>query len=147
MQQFRRKLVAATLGAVALMAGAVPVLAQGPGRGVGNRLDYLAGYLSLTDAQKTQAQTIFDAAKTASSALQGQLTGAQDALRAGIKANSADSELDRLAGAVGTIQGQLAGIQAKASAKFYALLTPEQKTKYDAMGNRGGGGGPGRPRP
>lgn len=147
MQQLRRKLVAATLGVLAVMSGALPVFAQGPpGRGNSNRLDFLAGYLGLTDTQKTQAQAIFDAAKTASTTAQGQLTAANDALRAAIKTGAADSEFDRLGAAVGTIQGQLAAIQAKASAKFYALLTPDQKTKYDAMGDRGGSGGPGRNR-
>jgi Spy/CpxP family protein refolding chaperone len=76
--------------------------------------------------------------------LQGQATAARDALKAAIKANSSDSELDRLSAAAGVIEGQLTGIQAKASAKFYALLTADQKTKYDALGNRGGG--PGRNR-
>ena len=46
--------------------------------------------------------------------------------------------------AVRLVQGQMAALNAKASAKFYVLLTAEQKTKYDALGNRGGGGGPGR---
>jgi len=138
MQQIRSKLMAAMLAAFTL-TGATAAFAQGPGRGGpnSNRLDYLAGYLSLTDAQKTQAQAIFDAAKTASSSAQGQLSGAQDALRAATKTNSSDSELERLAAAVGTIQGQLTGIQAKASAKFYALLTAEQKTKYDARSEHG----------
>ena len=125
---------------------ALPVLSQGfrGGAGGGNRLDYLAGYLSLTDSQKTQAQAIFDAASTANETARGQLTAAQDALKAGIKTNTADSALDQLAAAVGAIQGKMAGNSAKASAKFYALLTAEQKAKYDSMGNRGGGGGPGR---
>ncbi len=126
------------------VAGALPIFAQGVARGPGaNRLDFLAGYLSLTDTQKAQAKTIFDAASTASTTAQGQSTAAHDALKAAIKANAIDSEIDRLAAAVGVIHGQLTGIQAKASVKFYALLTAEQKTKYDALGDRQGGG-PGR---
>lgn len=129
---------------MALLA-ALPVLAddaKGPG---GSRLDFLAGYLSLTDSQKTQAQAIFDAAATASETARGQLTAANDALKAAIKTNPPDADLDRLAAAVGTIQGQLTAINAKASAKFYALLTAEQKTKYDSMKDRAAGGGGGKP--
>ena len=132
------------LTAALMMVAALPMMAQGP-RGRGNSLDFLSGYLTLTDAQKTQAKTIFDAANTASDAARGTLTAAQDALKAAVKANKADSELDRLAAAVGAVEGQLAGIRAKASAKFYALLTAEQKTKFDALeANRGAGGNPGR---
>ena len=133
------------IAALALLT-ALPVLSQGFRGGAGNRLDYLAGYLSLTDSQKPQAKIIFDAAATANETARGQFTAAQEALTAGVKANRTDAELDRLAAAVGLVQGQLAAINAKASAKFYALLTPEQKTKYDALGNRGGGGGPGHRR-
>jgi len=119
---------------------ALPVLSQGFRGGPGNRLEYLTGYLSLTETQQAQAKTLFDAAAAANETARGQMTAAQDALTAAVKANRADAELDRLAAAVGVIQGQMAGINAKRSAKFYALLTTEQKTKYDAIGNRGGGG-------
>jgi Spy/CpxP family protein refolding chaperone len=134
----RRSVVAA----LALLA-ALPVLADDRASG-GTRLDYLAGYLSLTDAQKTQAKTIFDAANTATETARGQLDAAQEALATAVKANRSDAELDRLAAATGVIQGQITAIRAKANAKFYALLTTEQKAKYDAMGDRGSRGPGGR---
>ena len=131
---------------MALLA-ALPVLAaDGPGTGA-NRLDFLAGYLSLTDAQKTQATAIFAAATAAGETARGQMTAAQDALKTAIKANATDATLDRLAAAIGAIHAQTTAIQAKASTRFYALLTAEQKTKLDALGDRAGGGpggGPGR---
>ncbi len=147
MHDIRRNFIAASLAAVTF-AVAVPVFADDVGRVPGsNRLDFLAGYLSLTDSQKSQAKTIFDAATTAAATADGQLTAAHDALTVAVKANRADSELDRLAAAVGMIHGQLEAMRAKALAKFYALLTAEQKTKYDAMGNRQGrGAGRGGPR-
>ncbi len=40
-----------------------------PGGPRGNRIDFLATVLSLTDAQKTQATAIFEAAETASTSL------------------------------------------------------------------------------
>jgi Spy/CpxP family protein refolding chaperone len=135
----RRSVIAALA-----LAAALPALAddfRAPG---GSRLDFLAGYLSLTDAQKTQAKTIFDAADTAVTTARGALTAADDALEAAIKANQSDANLDRLAAAVGVIHGQIAAINAKAAAKFYALLTTEQKAKYDTFLARNGAGGPGR---
>ena len=147
MNKTKRTLLSAALAALSL-ATLAPLAAQPGNRGGGgpggNNLDFLAGYLSLTDAQKTQAKTIFDAATTAINTAQGQLTAAHDALEAAVKANRSDAELDRLAAAVGVIEGQIEGIRAKASARFYALLTAEQKTKYDALLARRSGLGGGR---
>lgn len=140
----RRLLLTAITAAFAL-----PLAAQTPPSGTGSgRLNFLAGYLSLTDAQKTQAQAIFTAADTAAQTANGALSAARTALNAVIKTNPPDAEVDRLAAAVGVIEGQLAAIRTKASAKFYALLTAEQKAKYDALLANGGGdgGGPGRRR-
>lgn len=139
----RRLLILATLSMMAASAfGQGP---RGPRDGGGGQLNFLTGYLSLTDAQKQQAQTIFDAARTASETARGQLTTAREALTQAIRTNQSDAQLDQLAAAVGTIQGRIEAIQAKASAKFYALLTAEQKTKYDQRFEHSGPGG--RPRP
>jgi hypothetical protein len=102
---------------------ALPVLAEDfhvPGA---NRLDFLTGYLGLTDQQKASAKTIFDAADAATTTAEGQLTAA-----------------------AGTIEGTILAIHAKAETKFYALLTADQKTKYDAFERRTGPGpgGPGK---
>lgn len=122
-----------------LTLSALPVLAQPGPRTQASRLDYLSGFLSLTDAQKTQAQAIFDAAQTAAETARGQMDSARAALNTAIKANASDAELDRLAAAIGVIEGQLVAIRSKAEAKFYALLTVEQKTKYDTRGSGGRG--------
>jgi Spy/CpxP family protein refolding chaperone len=138
----KRRLMIAGLALVA----ALPLAAQGRmGRGAmagdgPNRIEFLAGYLGLSESQKTQADAIFAAARQSSETARGQMTSAREALQAAVKSGQSDAELDRLAAAVGTIQGQLAGIQAKAQSKFYALLTAEQKQKYDAAGNRRRGG-------
>ena len=138
----RRFLVAALA-----IASALPTFAQeGRPFGGARRLDFLAGYLGLSDSQKTQAKAIFDAAEQAAQTALGQLASARDALRQAVKANKPDAELDRLAAAVGTLEGQLAAIHAKANARFYALLTTEQKQKYDEVGDRRGPGQRG-PRP
>lgn len=124
------------------VCAALPLMAQGgPGGGRGNRVDFMAGYLNLTDDQKTAAKTIFDAAEASAETVSGQLTSAHDALRAAIKSGRTDAELDTLSAGIGTLQGQLTAIQAKAQSKFYVLLTAEQKAKYDEMGG-GRGMGP-----
>ena len=47
---------------------------------------------------------------------------------------------------IGTLSGLALAAQSKADAAFYALLTAEQRTRYEAVGNRGPGGrGPGGP--
>ena len=131
----KRHISIAALAALSI----IPAFAQ-RGAGPGFRLDYLAGYLSLTDSQKTDAQAIFDAAHTASQTALGQMTTARDALKQAVKDGKPDATLDQLAAAVGVIEGQLAAIQAKAESKFYALLTTDQKAKYDQLGDRSGPG-------
>lgn len=130
---------------LALLLGAA-VFAQGrrghgPGAGGpgGNRIDFLATVLSLTDAQKTQATAIFEAAETASSSLRETQALQRTALNDAAKSNAADASIDQLAAALGATSGQLAAIQTKASAKFYALLTAEQRTKLDELHANGRG--------
>jgi Spy/CpxP family protein refolding chaperone len=129
-----RRFLIATLAAIS----ALPLAAQpgGAALGAGTRIDYLAGYLSLSETQKAQAQAIFTAAEAASETARGQLEAARTSLSSAVKINASDAELDRLSAAVGVIQGQLTAIQAKAATKFYALLTAEQKAKYDELTNR-----------
>jgi Spy/CpxP family protein refolding chaperone len=127
--------------AVPLLLAATALTAQDRGgRTPADRVAFLTGYLTLTEAQRAQATTLFTAADTALTTLRGQMTAARAALNTAVKANAADAELDRLSVAVGTLTAQQTAVQAKAEARFYALLTAEQKTKYDALGNRGGGG-------
>jgi Spy/CpxP family protein refolding chaperone len=111
------------------------LLAQGPGlrarrmamRGRASQ-ELLAGYLGLTDAQKAQAKTIFDNAKTAAQALRSQLQDARTNLNAAIKAGQ---PVDAPAASVGNLFGQLTAIRAKAQEQFRAILTPEQLAKLD----------------
>ncbi|MCW5979175.1 MAG: periplasmic heavy metal sensor [Bryobacteraceae bacterium] len=125
-------------------AAALPVLADPGFPGGGPRgPDFLAGYLGLSDAQKEQAKAIFEAADAAAETPRGELQSAREALTAAVKAGQPDAALDQLSAAVGVIEGQLTAIRAKATAKFYALLTAEQKQKYDQLGERGGPDGRG----
>ena len=106
--------------ALAIFA-ALPMMAQGRpggmGGGRGNRVDFLAGYLNLTDSQKASGKTTFDAADTAAQVVVGQMKSAQDALHQAIKDGKTDTELDTLSADIGKLQGQATAIQAKAQSK------------------------------
>lgn len=105
------------------------------------RVDRLATLLSLTDAQKTQATTIFTNAYSAGQSIHTTLQTDTTNLAAAVKANNI-STIDSLSATIGSLQGQLTAINAKADAAFYAILTADQKAKYDALPH-GGPGGPG----
>lgn len=132
--------------AAAMLLLTLPLFAQGPRRFAAGRGDelrslsagYMAGYLNLTDAQKTQAEAIFSAARTAAAPVRGQLTSAREALQAAVKARKTDAEIDALSAPIGSLTAQLTAIQAKAMVKFRAILTPEQITKLDSREGRRG---------
>jgi Spy/CpxP family protein refolding chaperone len=111
-----------------------------PATVVANRVAYLKALLTLTDAQVTAATKLFTDEVTAETAARASLTTARTALTAAIKANSTSS-IASLSAQIGTIEGQLTLADATADAGFYALLTADQKTKYDALASRGGGHG------
>ena len=141
----------------ALMAAlvAIPATAQGPmgmggmgGPGMGpggdpaRRLEHLATVLDLTDAQKSAATSLFATAKTQSEPLVASLRTGNQEVQAAVKANKSDAEIETLTANNGNIMGQLAAIAAKTQRGFYALLTPAQKEKLDAL--RTAGRRPGR---
>jgi hypothetical protein len=141
----------------ALSIGAV--LAQGPGfRGQGGgdrvldsatsidrRIAFLKALLTLTDAQVTQATTIYTNAAATITPLQTSLQTARESLTAAVKSNAVTT-IDQLAAQIGMASGQILAAQSKADAAFYALLTATQKTTFDAVGTHGPrGGGPGGP--
>jgi Spy/CpxP family protein refolding chaperone len=129
--------------AILTLASASLMQAQPQGRGGGggtNRIEYLTGYLTLTDAQVAQAKTIFDAESTAITTARGQLASAQTALSDAVKASKSDAELDRLAAAAAAISGNISAIHAKSTVKFAAILTSAQRDKFFAMQDRAGGG-------
>lgn len=127
------------------------VLAQGPGGPpdpatmVANRVAMLTAQLSLTDAQKASATTIFTNAANSAESIRTSLQSNRDSLQSAVQKNDT-AAIDQLAATFGTLQGQLTAINSKADAAFYAILTATQKTAYDAMPH-GGPGGPGGPGP
>jgi len=114
-----------------------------PATMVQRRVKFLTTLLSLTDAQASQATTIFTNAQTAASSLETSLRDARQAMAAAVK-NNDTAAIDTQATSAGTMMGQLMAIQGKANAAFYAILTADQKTKFDQLGHGFGPGfGPG----
>jgi hypothetical protein len=144
--QFTRTLKTASL----LVLGAALGLAQHsgtpptPATMATMRVNRLASELNLTDAQKTSAISIFTTAYTNAQTIQTNSQTNRTALLAAIKKNDTAS-IDQLSTASGALNGQLTAINSKAEAAFYALLTADQKTLYDAMPGGGAGRGPGGP--
>jgi Spy/CpxP family protein refolding chaperone len=88
--------------------------------------------LNLTDAQKAQAKAIRQQAKTAAQPLRQQLQANRQSLAAAVKSNDT-AQIQSLAAAQGSLQGQVLAIRSAADAKFYALLTPDQQTLLGQM--------------
>jgi Spy/CpxP family protein refolding chaperone len=95
----------------------------------------LAQALQLTDAQKEQAKSIFEQVRQTAQPLNQQLQQNRQALAAAVKANDA-GQIQQLALAQGTLHGQLVTIRSQAMAKFYTILTPEQRAKADELHSR-----------
>jgi Spy/CpxP family protein refolding chaperone len=112
-------------------AGSGPVMSAMAMPGPMNQLDFLAALLSLSSSQADQAKPLFDAERDAIKNAFTSMKQAQDALTAAEKSDQPDSEIDRLAAAVGTVQGQLAAIHSKTMMHFRTLLTSDQKDKLD----------------
>lgn len=114
-----------------------------PATMVQRRVEMLTRSLGLSDAQASQATTIFTNAQAAAAPLRTSMQDARTALQTAVKANDTGG-ITVAANNIGNVTGQEVANQAKAEAAFYAILTADQKTKYDQRGpGRGGPGGPG----
>jgi Spy/CpxP family protein refolding chaperone len=98
--------------------------------------------LTLTSDQQARATTIFTTEQTALTALQISMQTAQTDLQAAVKANNAGT-ISSTATAIGNLKAKEVLAEATADAAFYAILTTDQKTKYDTYQTAGMGGGPG----
>jgi Spy/CpxP family protein refolding chaperone len=113
-----------------------------PATMIQHRVDRLGTVLGLSDAQKASAVKIFTDAQTATTAATANNQTNRDALAAAVRKNDVVA-IDQIAATLGATSGKVMAIQGKADAAFYALLTPDQQTKYDSMPHGGPGMGPG----
>jgi Spy/CpxP family protein refolding chaperone len=91
--------------------------------------------LNLTDAQKQQAQTIFQQTKQNVQPLAQQAKQNRQALADAVKANDT-AKIQQLATQQGNLQGQLLTLRSESTAKFYSILTPDQRAKADQIHQR-----------
>ena len=107
------------------------------------KVSRLAAQLNLTEAQKSQATTIFTNAFTAAQPIHSSLQANRTAMQTAIQKNDA-ATIDLLSNQSGPLAAQLMDINAKANAAFYNILTPAQQAAYNSMPH--GWGAPGGPR-
>jgi Spy/CpxP family protein refolding chaperone len=88
--------------------------------------------LNLTTTQQKQADTIFSDARQKAQPIRQEIRQNREALYAAVKANNT-SEIDRLSSHQGELQGAALAVRSEAMAKFYAILTPGQRTKWDEI--------------
>jgi hypothetical protein len=94
---------------------------------------YWTNALGLNSVQQSALKTILADRQSSAKALRTNLEQASTALAAAAEANSADADLDRLSTDLGSVFAQAVAVEAKAHARFYALLTADQKQKFDKL--------------
>ncbi len=92
--------------------------------------------LQLNDAQQTQLHQIMQDTHAAADPIQAQAKAIHEQLFTAVKSGATDAQIDQLSNQAGVLHAQMTALHTKAIAKVYALLTPDQKTKADAMGSR-----------
>src|SRR5882724_6549512 len=98
----------------------------------GRMVARLSRQLSLTPDQQNQARAIFQEARTQQQSLAPKLKDERQAMSSAIKSDN-EAQIDQLAQQNAQLNSSARAIHAKAMAKFYATLTPDQKTKFDAL--------------
>ena len=151
-----KKKILVLAGIAALLIGAtVFALAQhpgmgekmrGPGPGPGEMVEHISRELNLTDAQKAQVKTLFEAQH----ATEEQRHTKLDELRKQIEAATANGQFDEnTVRNLASQQSQLMTDQMvdhlRLNSQIYGLLTAEQKTKADQMMKMHDERGPGGP--
>lgn len=96
-------------------------------------LDRFTQALNLTDSQKEQARKIFDSARQSAQPIRQEMRQNREKLAAAAKVSTNESDIQKLATEQGRLFAKLVVIRTEASAKFYKILTPEQRMKADQM--------------
>ena len=147
------------IAVVTLSLAVIPVLAQnaaGPGQGRGGpfgppgpgvpALERLDRELALSDAQKSQIQTLLAGDRDALRTTMANMRQAEQALAAAVMQTPADDNaIQSRASELSAVQAQLTLARAQIESRIYQLLTPEQQQKAQAwaaeMHQRGRRGG------
>jgi protein CpxP len=130
----------ALLAAVVVSAGAAVAWAHGSGsdRMFGHHMGWIARQLDLTDPQKTQVKSMIDAERPTLAPLLRQLATTRQQMLAATANGKFDQEkVQALANQQSQIIAQLIVEKEKLISHVYQnVLTPEQRTKADALRQR-----------
>ena len=124
-------IITAALSAGALLAN--PAVVSQHRLAHGERLNRMSAALNLTDQQKEQARDIFKSTRESTRPVWQELREERKAVRTAIQAGKSESEVEALAQKEGPALAKMAVARADASAKFYAILTPEQRQKLATL--------------
>ncbi len=97
----------------------------------GHMLQNLGAELNLIADQRAQARAIFSEGRNQNHDLALKLREQRAAMSAAVK-NGQNDQIDKNAQESAPLRAQLEAGRAKTMSKFYAILTPEQRTKFDA---------------
>jgi Spy/CpxP family protein refolding chaperone len=109
-----------------------------------HELSHYSTLLTLSSEQQEQATSLFTEEASSSQTLRASERAAHKALETAIE-NNDTAAIQQTSATLGQLNGELTALHATTRAKFYALLSADQKTKYTALEHehRGGPGGPG----
>ncbi len=122
--------------------------AQGPGgrRGGGPRgaagegaplLGFIGRHLDLTDEQKAEVKKIVDAERTIMQPIHQQMQKNREALKEATKDGQFnETQVTQLAQQQGELMAQMIVSRERVKAQVYKILTPEQREKLAAAGDR-----------
>jgi len=88
--------------------------------------------LNLSDSQKAQAKAIFQETRQKAEPIRAEMRQNREALSAAVKADN-KADIQKLAKIHGELMGRMTGLRAEARAKFYTLLTPEQRATVQKL--------------
>ena len=98
-----------------------------------NALGAIGAWLNLTDEQKAQIRQIQEQGKADAEAAQEAVVAARDALHDAVIGGAAEADIRAAATALGEAIGNQAVVHAKTVAAAKAVLTDEQRTKFDEL--------------
>lgn len=93
---------------------------------------HLSRELNLTPDQQTKVKAIFADARQRGQALAPKMREERAALKTAIKKGD-DRDIDRILHQDAQLNADFGAVRIKAMAKVYAILTPDQKTKFDQL--------------
>ena len=96
------------------------------------RTQHLTQELNLTPDQQTKVKAIFADERQRREALAPKMREERAALKTAMQKGD-DQEIDRIVHQNAQLNADVKALHVKAMAKVYALLTPDQKTKFDQL--------------